>query len=126
MNCNSANQISIISFLQQQGINPVRLTNREAWYLSPIRNENTPSFKVDIQLNRWYDHGLGQGGKLVDLGTRILGIPVKDFLLWLINSSINSFPSVESTNLTSNDILLTKVEPIKHSALLDYLMVRRI
>ncbi len=126
MNCNTANQVSIISFLQSQGIDPLRLTNREAWYLSPIRKENTPSFKVDIQLNRWYDHGLGQGGKLVDLGIRILKIPVKDFLSLLSTSGINHVPIVQNTKSAPSQVRLIKVQGIQHPALISYLMSRKV
>ncbi len=34
----------------------------------PLREEKTPSFKVNRKLNRWYDHGLGKGSNLVDFG----------------------------------------------------------
>ena len=32
------------------------------WYLSPLRNERTPSFKVNDRINEWYDFGEATGG----------------------------------------------------------------
>ena len=31
------------------------------WYLSPLRKEVTPSFKVNDRLNEWYDFGEATG-----------------------------------------------------------------
>ena len=40
-------------------------------YLSPLREERTPSFKVDYVRNLWYDFGLGEGGTLLTLMMRM-------------------------------------------------------
>ena len=40
-------------------------------YLSPLREERTPSFKVDYVRNLWYDFGLGEGGTLLTLVMRL-------------------------------------------------------
>jgi DNA primase len=50
------------------GYNPVKVTNADHWYRSPLREENEPSFKVNRKLNLWFDHGLGKGGNLIDFG----------------------------------------------------------
>lgn len=126
MNCNKVNEISIVSFLQSQGIEPARVSTKEAWYLSPIRVENTPSFKVDVHLNRWYDHGLGQGGKLVDLGIRILGISVREFLLIMARTHLSETGISKSRRSTEPRIVLEKVKEIEHAALLKYLIFRNI
>lgn len=38
----------------------------EYWYKSPIRKEQTASFKVTISKNTWYDFGAGTGGSVID------------------------------------------------------------
>lgn len=64
--------IPIIAFLGKQGIQPTFKKGNDWWYISPIRDpEQAPSFKVNTDLNRWYDHGTGEGGKLFDLALRI-------------------------------------------------------
>jgi Toprim-like len=46
----------------------VRLRPQEAWFVSPFRpNERTASFKVDVNRNVWFDHGMGAGGTIIDL-----------------------------------------------------------
>jgi hypothetical protein len=72
MNIRQLNDFPIIDLLEREGIFPVRKRGNEWWYISPIRSrEITASFKVDIFLNRWYDHGIGLGGKLFDLAKRL-------------------------------------------------------
>ena len=50
------------------GFQPSKISGNDYWYSSPLRNEHTPSFKVNRRLNKWFDHGLGKGGNLVDFG----------------------------------------------------------
>lgn len=60
-------QISITDYLQQQGYPPVRIQGIHYWYCSPLRNERTPSFKVNTERNQWYDFGTGEHGDIIDL-----------------------------------------------------------
>ncbi len=80
MNIGQAKQIDLVDYLASLGYNPAKITREEYWYLSPLREERTASFKVDRRLNVWYDHGLGKGGNLVDFGTLYHNCPVKDLL----------------------------------------------
>jgi DNA primase len=61
-----ARQIDLVNYLSTRGCGAVKIRNDDYWYLSPLRNETTPSFKVNRKLNRWYDHGLGKGGNIID------------------------------------------------------------
>ena len=67
LQCETARDISIAGFLKKSGFSPVRENQNSAWYLSPLRNEKEASFKVSKILNRWYDHGIGKGGNIIDL-----------------------------------------------------------
>ena len=67
MNISQAKRIPIDEYLSLQGIEPSRGNAVEVWYRSPFRREDTPSFKLNRELNAWYDFGLGQGGDLIDL-----------------------------------------------------------
>ena len=67
-------EIAITEFLASQGIRPAYRRGADWWYTSPLRPaERSPSFKVSTRLNRWYDHGAGEGGKLFDLALRLCG-----------------------------------------------------
>ena len=66
MNCEQANQMDLVDYLHSIGHQPKKISGNDYWYLSPLRDEKEPSFKVNRNKNVWYDHGLGKGGTLVD------------------------------------------------------------
>ena len=68
---NDLKNISIRQFLARRGILPKYERNGYGMYLSPLRDERTPSFKVDYVQNLWYDFGLGGGGTLLTLVMRL-------------------------------------------------------
>gem|GEM_PF-4687033 len=51
-----------------------------AWFHSPTRREKTPSFKVDLNKNLWYDFGIGEGGTLIDLVIKLNNYSVPEAL----------------------------------------------
>lgn len=61
---NISDNKTITDFLQEHGHQPTSVKGNNWWYLSPLRNEHTASFKVDVNKNVWYDFGLGIGGNL--------------------------------------------------------------
>src|ERR671910_621852 len=80
--CAEARQIDLVGYLANLGYQPVKVRHRDYWYLSPLREEKTPSFKMNQKLNRWYDHGLGGGGNLIDFAVRYYGCTVREWPLW--------------------------------------------
>lgn len=97
-NCKIANQIDLVNYLETLGHEPSKIKNQDYWFLSPFRNENTPSFKVNQKLNLWYDHGLGKGGNVVDFGIEYFRCTVSEFLQLLDGSSISSGTSLSLKN----------------------------
>lgn len=97
-NCKIANQIDLVEYLETLGHEPSKIKNQDYWYLSPFRNENTPSFKVNQKLNLWYDHGLGKGGNVVDFGIEYFRCTVSELLQLLNGSSISSETSLSHKN----------------------------
>jgi hypothetical protein len=69
MNCEQANQIDLVDYLNSLGYQPQKIRRSDYWYFSPFRNEKEPSFKINRNKNVWYDHGLGKGGNLIDFLT---------------------------------------------------------
>ena len=63
--------LSIRTYLAEQGLHPTKDNPRYGLYLSPLREEHTPSFKVDYVRNLWYDFGSGEGGTLRTLVIRL-------------------------------------------------------
>lgn len=60
-------QIPLADFLARLGHEPVRRSGNELWYRAPYRNERTPSFRVNVAKQLWYDFGLGKGGDIFTL-----------------------------------------------------------
>src|SRR4051812_757381 len=73
-------QLDMVDYLEKCGHSPNRIRGNDYWYLSPLRTEKAASFKVNRKLNVWYDHGLGEGGNLIDFGIRYHGCSVKEFV----------------------------------------------
>ena len=67
MEIQNIKQIAITDYLQQQDYAPARVQGIHYWYYSPLRNERTPSFKVNTERNLWYDFGSGEHGDIIDL-----------------------------------------------------------
>lgn len=63
--------LPIRAYLAQRGLHPTKDNPRYGLYRSPLREERTPSFKVDYGQNLWYDFGLGVGGSIIDLVMRL-------------------------------------------------------
>lgn len=68
MNSHQAKAIPLADYLARLSFEPAYERGGALWYRSPFRpEERTPSFKVDASRNVWYDHGIGQGGTIIDL-----------------------------------------------------------
>lgn len=63
--------IPIEEFLSRLGHEPVRRHGDECWYLSPCREERTPSFHVNTRKGVWHDFGTGHGGDIFTLAGEI-------------------------------------------------------
>lgn len=119
----------MVLFLSDLGFEPAKIRNNDYWYLSPLRDEKTPSFKVNRKLNRWYDHGLGKGGNLVDFAILYHGCTIAE----LLNKWSNDFSFQKPTNyfpVTRNEpeqkIKILSASMLTSYSLLRYLEQRRI
>ena len=130
MDIETAKRISLDDFLEGLGHSPVRRKGNVLWYLSPLREERTASFKVDTGLSCWYDFGLGRGGGIIALARELYRSNDITYLLECIGrfapNSVRRFvPDVKKQELPPAfaDI---GVVPIKSPALLAYLRERKI
>ena len=60
-------RIPLADFLARLGNEPVSRSGNELWYSAPYRSERTPSFRVNVAKQLWYDFGLGKGGDIFTL-----------------------------------------------------------
>ena len=131
LNCNQARQISIVEYLAQCGFQPQYIKGADHWYLSPIREENTASFKVNIKRNAWFDFGIGEGGNLIDLGIRLHRCSVEELLARLSAGNYAlSFhqPSVVNPGRDTDEPRITVLgaEPLHSPSLVAYITGRGI
>jgi hypothetical protein len=128
MNCSEANKISIVGYLASLGIIPVELRNNHVWYCSPLRQESKPSFKVNRNLNQWYDFGSGENGSLLDLVCKMQNCSITGALIHLQRPGleIQSFSFGQHDNCEPENITIKHIQPLQNSALIQYLVSRNI
>ena len=123
--------IPLATFLSQLGHEPTMRKGSRLWYLSPLRQERTPSFKVETTLNCWYDFGIGKGGNIIDLATELYHSTDLRYLMSCIadRCAVPSAQTVASTSFQRHsapgfqDI---SVVPLRSRALVAYLQERGI
>ncbi|ANH83155.1 hypothetical protein A8C56_21165 [Niabella ginsenosidivorans] len=136
INCDQAKKLDIVSYLELLGCKPAKVQGNDYWYYSPFHKERTPSFKVNLKLNVWYDHSLGKGGNLVDFGIHYHQCAVADFLEKL-NQHHNHFsfhqqhqPPVKSTLVqdekTESKMQVLAIKELQSPGLKDYFQKRAI
>jgi hypothetical protein len=130
LQCKQARDILITGFLKKSGFAPRRENQQEAWYLSPLRNETCPSFKVSKPMNRWYDHGLGRGGNVIDLVIEMNNHCTVQQALSILSRDIPSFSFQQQNSFAvlkpKDEIKIEKVLPLKHPELINYLNSRNV
>lgn len=125
--CERARNLSIVKTLARFGHFPKRTTEKEAWFLSPLRSETQASFKVSLILNRWYDYGIGKGGNGLDLIVAMKKCSVKQALELLSNEKdLFSFQQPILKKESPPKIEFFEVKSIQHQALIQYLGTREI
>jgi len=118
----------IVDYLASLGFKPAKNSRNDFWYLSPFRDEKSPSFKVNRNLNRWYDFGEGKGGNIVDFGVQYHHCSVSEFLSKM-KQSFSFQQQTISVNKEDEELKKIKVIDVKEIAslvLIRYLHKRRI
>lgn len=138
MNLHNIKQQSIVDYLLQQGYSPQHIRGNAYWYCSPLRNEQTASFKVNAERNQWYDFATGEHGDIIDLVCILQHCSIAEAMKHLSSAS-NTFAVRSSTRATpsfsfggtsipaappAHHMELVSVKPITHPKLLQYLAER--
>ncbi|MGN6266622.1 MAG: toprim domain-containing protein [Ginsengibacter sp.] len=123
-----AKAMDMVDYLSMLGYKPAKVRNNDYWYVSPLRDEKTPSFKVNRKLNRWYDHGLGKGGNLIDFAILHQNCTVGEFLQKLNENFSFHKPIFHQSNelITEKKLNILQEFSVSSFALLRYLEQRRI
>ena len=125
MNINDIKQIKLHDFLAAIGCKPVKQYGVNLMYLSPLRAEKHASFKVNTEINQWYDFGIGRGGNIIALAELLYNSSDVSYLIHQIErnalgSVLVSLPTVKP-NAPQNSFENLQVLSITHPALINYL-----
>ena len=130
MTIQNAKQIQLADYLQSLGYTPVKQQGKSLWYKSPLRNETDASFKVNTELNQWYDFGIGKGGNIIALAAELYHCENVAYLLEriaertpYIRPASFSFGEQRTHNSSFQDV---QVGELSSPALIDYLRKRGI
>lgn len=129
MTTQEAKKIRIAYYLQSLGYNPVKQQGKSLWYESPFREETEASFKVNTELNQWYDFGTGKGGNIIALAQEFYG---SDYVPYLLGKIAEQAPHVRPVSFSFRQqasepsFQHLEVRELTHPALLRYLQERGI
>lgn len=125
-----ARNMDLVDYLRDLGHIPRKIRGVDYWYLSPLRREKTPSFKVNRRLNRWYDYGIGKGGNLVDFAILYNDCTVGE-LMDSLNRGVLSRPAsphhpAAYPSRRKPGLVIVDDRPLRSPSLIRYLRERRI
>ncbi|CAM1361378.1 conserved protein of unknown function [Tenacibaculum soleae] len=126
INCSKAKKIDLVSYLKKQGSTPVKNTQNSVWFYSPFRSEKTPSFKVDITKNIWYDFGEGIGGTVIDFVMKVNNCSIKSALEILSANNFSFHQQPQKKQSPANTYSIKKITELTNPLLLNYLSTRKI
>ena len=127
MNIQEVKNIRIADYLQSLGYTPVKQQGNSLWYKSPLREEKDASFKVNTELNKWYDFGLGKGGNIIALAEELYAT---DYVPYLLNKIAERVPHIRPVSFSFRQqasepsFQHLEVGELTHPALLRYLQER--
>ena len=132
MDAKAINKFPIREYLASRGIRPVKDRGYYGLYHSPLREDRTPSMKVDYDKNLWIDYGAGEGGTLIDLMMRMERCDAGEAMRRL-EQKITGMPAFSFLGYSNpvsphreSAIAIEKVRPLENPALLAYLTERGI
>ena len=130
MHLHDIKQIPIVDYLAQTGYKPKLTKGVNYWYCSPLRSELTPSFKVNVERNQWYDFGTGDHGDIIDLVCALQHCSTAEAMRRLSAlKGVRLAPSFSFGGITplrsqAPSMELISVQAVKHPKLLLYLTER--
>ncbi len=129
MNIQEAKQIKLADYLQSLGYTPIKQQGKSLWYKSPLREEAEASFKVNTELNKWYDFGIGKGGNIIALAQELY---FSDHVPYLLRKIAEQAPHIRPVSFyfrqhsSAPSFQQLEVRELAHPALLRYLQERGI
>jgi len=139
-----AKRVDLVTYLALLGYIPKKIKGQDFWYQSPLRQERTPSFKVNRLRNIWYDHGEGRGGNIIDFVIRFFNCEAREAIQKLSEIARgNDFSfhpphtpiaaagekkeqAAEKTERAKAGITILDTRPLQNKPLVGYIQERKI
>ena len=125
MNIEQAKAVQIVSFLKKTGIEPTKIYGKHYYYHAPYRTDKQPSFKVNTELNTWFDISENVGGKIINLVCKMYNCDVAK-TLQIIGNENQIFLFSQSENTIHQTIKINHTQSLQNKALIQYLENRKI
>ena len=128
MNCkNIKEKVGIRSVLESLNHFPVKENKKTAFYFALDREEKIPSFSVNFEKNQAFDFGTGRSYDVISIVQLIKKCSVSDALKYLSQvAGISEKSSSKMATIKAENYKITKVQEVKHPALVDYLNSRKV
>lgn len=114
--------IPICEYLASKGVQVPAHGNISAFW----RGDRNPSVSLDRAGNRWYDHGTGQGGSVIDLAMAIEDCSFSQAVEMLESGNYGVASFAPASTEREPAILIDEVGFLQHPAILQYLNGRGI
>lgn len=135
----SLKEQNMVPFLERLGHLPKKKNGNAFWYLSPFRQEQTPSFKVSagqFGIDLFWDYGTGEHGNLVDFCCKYYCLTAKGLYQRMISDGPTFFfdqqnhskilASQKEHDGNSQGIIINEIKSLVHPALIQYFKTRAI
>ena len=119
-----ARRTDMVDYLSKLGYEPAKVRGIDYWYLSPLREERTASFKINRKLNRWYDHGLGKGGNIIDFAILYNNCTVGEFLHQLSGNLSFQKPLLKHLDEQTESDAESKIKILQEKTLSSFSLLR--
>lgn len=130
MDIDQIKRIPIIQVLEIHGIKPARTYVNRWTYHAINRTDKDPSMSVDLRKNLFKDFGSDARGSVIDLVMLLKGYRVKEAIEYLVAFDGVNFEEKKNERpehlLIEPSIVINKVLPLTHPALLQYAKSRGI
>ncbi|HTN37304.1 MAG TPA: CHC2 zinc finger domain-containing protein, partial [Arachidicoccus sp.] len=130
---------NMVLFLERLGHLPKKQNGQSFWYLSPFRDEKTPSFQITagkFGLDLYWDFGTGDHGNMVDFCCKYYNMTPKELYHHITTGGTSFF--FDQQNLSKNlacqkrnkgtgyGLIVKTIKTIEHPSLVRYLRTRAI
>lgn len=123
-------RIPIVRVLESHGIMPAKTKTNRWIYFALSRQERTPSLNVNLRNNFFKDFGSGESGSVIDMVMLLKNFDFLEAIEYLNSFDSNNFEEKKSELperlAIEPSIIIDKVHPLTHPALLQYAKSRGI